>query len=138
MSERSEEEVCTLLDLDNAFYRYAKNRTLEEYRKFLYVFFMCFNCEVKVYVPCSVREDGEACAGIVKTSGGNFYVAFTSKEQADLCRGENIGFARLDSMVLMAIDDAGVEGICINPYSDKPCFVETEDMIQIMANSLAD
>lgn len=112
-----------LKELDNAFVTYSHSPCQDTYNSFLTILFMCAKDGKTIHVPTEVGKNSQLGYGLVATTDGYYYVVCTNTEELVKCPEKSSAVMKLDRIISIAATDFDVNGICVNPYSDCPCFI---------------
>lgn len=81
---------------------------------------------LSVFIPADLNEEGGVNYGLVNTSEGYYYSICSHPTELDKCPQESTLIGFLDKILLTVLNDSEVRGLCINPYSEVPCFIPQE------------
>lgn len=112
--------------MHKAYTKFAEEKTQEAYEEFLFKFFKFAKEMGNALVPADLNEQGEMIYPLVHTSDGQYYVVCTHPDELEKHPEKMTIIVYLDNFIVRMLDDDEANGICINPYSDYPCFIPKE------------
>ena len=112
--------------LNEAFKAFSRLPSQEAYNSFMFSFFMYAKEDGTVHVPIEINNDGQFVYGLAPTTDGYYYVVCTNADQLNRCPEKNSVIIKLDRIIALAARDTEIGGICVNPYSESPCFIPRE------------
>lgn len=119
--------------MHKAFTKFAKEKSQKAYEEFLFKFLMFAKEKGNALVPTEINKQGQMTYGLVQTTDGYYYIVCTHPDELSKCSEESTAVVYLDKFIERMLNDKEVKGICVNPYSDFPCFIPQDYVKQILS-----
>ena len=86
-----------------------------------------------MYIVNPGEEDMGFSIDSVRAEDGYYYMMLSSPDGMSGCPEDQITvLLKISYLLKSVIADDRVQGLCINPYSDIPCFIPAPDIIGMM------
>jgi hypothetical protein len=118
--------------MHKAFTKFAEEKSQLAYEEFLIKFLVFAKERGNALVPADLNEQGQIIHALVHTSDGLYYVVCTHPDEFKKHPEKMSMVIYLEDLVTRMLDDDEAKGICVNPYSDYPCFIPKDYVKKIM------
>lgn len=131
MTPAQKEAIRTLREAVAKFYKDSRQ---EVYEQVLLAFFTAVREGKAAWCPAESFDSaaGSFEPGKVKTSEGMMYVLCTSPEEAALCPEDSVVVIGMEPIVATAAEDTKCNGLCLNPYGIRPCYLPRDTIRRII------
>lgn len=114
------------------FTKFAEEKSQKAYEEFLIKFLIFAKERGNALVPSELNKQGQMTHALVQTSDGFYYVVCTHPDEFKKHPEKMTMVIYLEDIVTRMLNDEEANGICVNPYSDYPCFIPKEYVKRIL------